>query len=882
MRRFSLRLLVFSAILLCSSADLALAQRPASRQRPDVKPPAATTQTEPLRTASDRPIDIKHIKLDLRVDLDKKTVNSKADIQFRCIRPTKKVVLDAVDFDLKEVTLQTGDKPAAPAAHTYDGKKLTVDLGSLWPTSQAGALHIAYKLVNPKNGLFFQAPNKDDADEPLMLWSQGETLTNRYWIPSIDEPDQRQTTEVIVTVPKDFEAVSNGKLLERRENSDNTVTFHWRQDIPHPIYLVTLVVRQFDVVHQEWDGIPVDFYLPKGRKADAIPTYGRTREMLAFFSERFGVHYPWVKYAQVSVYGFPGGMENTSATSMTENILLDERSLLDRTSEWIVSHELAHQWWGDMVTCRDWSHTWLNEGFASYAEVLWDEHRFGADGYARNLFEKADRAIAEGKTRPVMDRHYTTPDSMFDGRSYPKGAWALHMLRRKLGDEAFFLGIKNYATQFKFQSAETMDFRRSLEHTTGRGLERFFYDWLERPGNPDLEVTTEYKPDAKLVQFTVKQAQEGEAFHIPIKVAVYHSGSSMPIIVEEEMTNKEITLKVPVPGAPTRVDVDPDMAVLTDLKETKGRDLWQAQLLHGPSVPARIRAARHFAESKKDEDRTLLAQALSSEEFWTATREIAKALGKASGPISREALLKGLGHADARIRAASIESLGAFATDPAVIAALKEILERGDPSYGVESAALKAYAKTGQADALATIRPWLDKPSHDHELAAAAVEAVAATNDLAALPILMDWAKQGRPNAVRGAARRGLISLTKNKKLTEDQRQQIVKFLVESLEQSQGLARFQLIMALPELGTLAAPALPVIDRFVNEAPGGLLNGFAKNVADGIRAKLKPASNVTAAESTEAKKLRDQLKRLQDEETQVRDQLKKYEKAGASK
>ncbi len=302
----------------------------------------------------------------------------------------------------------------------------------------------------------------------------------------------------IVTVPEGFEAVSNGKLVQRQDNpSDKTVTFDWKQEIPHPSYLVTLVVGEFDVVRHEWEGIPVLYYVPKGHRAEAEPTYGRTPEMLSYFSKLFGVRYPWAKYAQVTCFQFGGGMENTSATTMGDGILRDQRSLLDRNSESIVSHELAHQWWGDMVTCRDWSHTWLNEGFASYAEALWDEHARGRDEYAYNMDRKAVRAIRAGKERPVMDRRYTSPDAMFDDRSYPKGAWVVHMLRNRLGDDAFWKGIQRYAMDNQFHSVESYDLRRSLERATGRDLERFFYDWVERPGNPDVEVTTEYVPDSR-------------------------------------------------------------------------------------------------------------------------------------------------------------------------------------------------------------------------------------------------------------------------------------------------------------------------------------------------------------------------------------------------
>ena len=245
-----------------------------------------------------------------------------------------------------------------------------------------------------------------------------------------------------VTVAAGYDVLSNGKLVDKKENAgDKTVTFHWVQDKCHPSYLITLVVGHFDIVEETWEGIPVTYYVPKGLKHTIEPTFGHTRDMITFFSKRFGVRYPWDKYAQVVVEQFvAGGMENTSATTLTKSILADKRSLLDGPSDDVVSHELAHQWWGDMLTCRDWAHIWLNEGWASFAEVLWDEHSQGRDAGSWNLMQTSVGAMSVfgTKGRPIVDRYYDNPDSMFDSRVYPKGAWVLHILeRRRLGEDVF-------------------------------------------------------------------------------------------------------------------------------------------------------------------------------------------------------------------------------------------------------------------------------------------------------------------------------------------------------------------------------------------------------------------------------------------------------------
>jgi aminopeptidase N len=843
---------------------------------PGAAPATTPAAPEPLRTAGDRPVDIRDIKLELKVDLEGKKVDGDATLQIRDIRPTQSINLDAVGFQVKQVTLAKGSDNPVPAKYTYDGNKLGIDLGSRWTPGQEGVIHVAYHVQDPKDGLHFFAPSKSEPDVPLLVWSQGEPTSNRYWIPCYDEPDQRQTTEIIATVPAGNEVVSNGKLLSRKENTGaKTVTYDWRQDKPHPSYLVTLVVGKFDVVQEEWEGVPVMYYVAPGRKPEVQPTFARTRDMLSYFSKQFGVRYPWDKYAQVMCYQFGGGMENTSATTMGDRILLDERSLLDRNSDSIISHELAHQWWGDMITCRDWSHLWLNEGFASYAEALWDEHHKSRDDYTYNMHGKARGAIEGGKTRPVMDRHYTSPGAMFDGRSYPKGAWVLHMLRHELGDEAFWKGIKQYATEHQLQSAESGDFRRSMEKATGRDLERFFYDWVERPGNPDLEVTTEYLPDDHQAKIVVKQTQAGEAYHFPLKVVLHMAGSATPTVLEQQMTDKEVTLRIPLTDSLTRVDVDPDQAVLSDIKETKPANLWRSQLLEGPNVPSRIRAAQHFSQSKTDEDRELLAKAFTAEKFWAVQTELANALGTAGGNLSRDALIQGLHSQDARVRRACIDNLGKFSTDASVAGIIKETMQKGDPSYAVEGAALTAYAHLKQKDAVALITPFLSKPSHEEVLASAALSALGATQDPATLDTLLSWTQAGKPRNCRTAALRGLTEVAKNKNLTDAQKQQILKPLTEALERDDRFLRFTILNSLPNLGPLAASTLPAVDKLVAEAPDGRVKEMAKGVADRIRAQSPGGSTTTSVELTQ---LREEVKKLQREQENLRLKLEKFEKA----
>jgi aminopeptidase N len=836
---------------------------------------AQAPAVEPLRTAADRSFDIQHIRLDLRVDLPKKAAQGRATIKLRSLRSINAIALDAVEFEVSKVMMMAGDQKQESVRFSHDGRKLVLDLEPAWPAGKEATLRIDYRVREPKAGLHFFGPTEAEPDVPLTVWSQGEPDTNRYWFPCVDQPNQRQTTELVVTVADGFEVLSNGKLIERQSNPDKSVTFHWRQDKPHAAYLVTLVVGRFDIVREEWNELPVLFYVPKGHKEEIARTFGRTREMLTFFSKRFGIDYPWDKYAQVVVEQFSaGGMENTSATTLTDRALHDQRSTLDSSAEGLLAHELAHQWWGDMVTCRDWSHLWLNEGFASYAEVLWAEHAKGPDEAAYQLIQKARAAIAGGKERPIVDRRYPSSWSMFDARSYPKGAWVLHMLRQRLGEEMFWKCIQQYGTEHRFQSADTTDFRKTLERVTGRSLERFFYDRTERSGHPVLQVGTDYLPDSKQLRIVVKQIQASEPFHFPLKISINRhlgrsSGSAARVReIERDITEKEQSFYFDM-DRPELVEIDPEQAVLAEIKETKSRELWLKQLTHSPSVSARVRAAEHFGQSKAPADREALAAALNLERFWGVQAEVAVALGESGGDSCREALIQGLHHAHPRVRRACADQLGKFHHDAKAAAALKAVLQEGDPSYFVEAACLGAYAKLQQPDTVAVLLPWLAKPSHNDVLRAAALEGLGNSQDLSALDTLTTWTKRGKPRTCRAAALLGLARLAQKANPSDEQRQRVVTVVAACLDSESAPIRRSAVTALRELGRSAAPTLDTLDAIARHDPDERLRELARKAAEQIRSNTPVTVELT--------RLREELERVKRANEALRERVDKFEK-----
>ncbi|RMF72910.1 MAG: hypothetical protein D6744_16295, partial [Planctomycetota bacterium] len=396
-----------------------------------------------------------------------------------------------------------------------------------------------------------------------------------------------------------------------------------------------------------------------------------------------------------------------------------------------IAHELAHQWFGDFVTCKDWAHLWLNEGFASYFEALWEEHHRGPDDFAINMSNKAASAIRGGKDQPIVWRSYEHPDEQFDSRAYPKGAWVVHMLRRRLGDEAFWKALNLYLKDNAHRPVETADLRRAVEQISGQSFERFFYDWTERPGHPEVTVEYSWNQDESLAEVDIRQTQKSEVFFFPLRLEFYGAEDSRPFVVTRDVSSKREKLLLPLSAPPTMLIVDPHQEVLMDLTEKKGRDLWEAQLMRAANPVRRMEAAQEVAKKENEATRRLLVDAFEREPFWRVRTAIASHLGELGGERCRDALIAGLKADDPHVRAACASALGAFADadddelDTAPIqAALAQLVRDGDESFRVEAAAIEAYAEFDPEDLVALATPKLKENTNGDELQAAVLRAL--------------------------------------------------------------------------------------------------------------------------------------------------------------
>ena len=462
----------------------------------------------PVNWVRSRKIDVKNIALDLSFDWAKEQAIGTELITFAPFADTDKFTLDAAMMSIDAVALANG----TAVKFNYDGKNgndnLEIMLDHVYKSGEDVVVKIAYKtnyvneaakesgILGFGQGLKFIKPSQENPSGPRQIWSQGETEFNRYWFPSYDSPNDFRTTDFRITVEKPFYVVSNGKLKDTKTNKDGTRTFHWVMDQPYSNYLSSIVVSETTPVVQEFDGIPVYNFGYTNETKEVAATVKNLPATMKFFSEITGVKYPYPKYSQAFVENFGGGMENISATTMIEEMIHDERELLDQDSESLQSHELGHQWFGDYVTCRDWGQIWLNESFATYMQAMWNEKFKGRDEFlysdVRGNQNNTIGTWNANNRRPIVTKYYADKDAMFDTYAYPGGASVLHMLRKHLGDDLFFKSLNHYLTANAHQPVSTEDLRIAFEETTGQSMDWFFDQWLYRMGHPIFDVTQSY------------------------------------------------------------------------------------------------------------------------------------------------------------------------------------------------------------------------------------------------------------------------------------------------------------------------------------------------------------------------------------------------------
>lgn len=717
-----------------------------------------------------RPFEIRHIALDVALDIPHKAIGGTASLDVvRVDEGAKEIALDAVAFEIESV--EVGKERVD---FVYDGETLRIPI----PQELAETTICVRYRVFPKKGLYFLAPDSHVKDRPVQVWSQCQDEDARYWLPCHDKPHIKQSFEIRVAVPSGWQALSNGEELSIEKREDAWV-YHFKMDDPLPTYLLTLVAGEFEKMDGGVvDGIPLSYFVPKGRSEDGLRTFSRTPAMLTHFGELTGIRYPWNKYAQIVVSDFTfGGMENTTATTLYEHVLLDERAAIDITSDDLIAHELAHHWFGDYVTCRDFSHGWLNEGFATFFEHLDRELKGGRDEYEYGLNVDSTSYLGEAKghyRRPIVCKDYEAPIDIFDRHLYEKGGLVLHMLRVKLGDGVFWRGVQTYLKRHAHGVVETRDLLRALEEVSGKSLERFFDEWVHSPGHPELRVHIEHEGELLVVKVEQKQAT-GEkkpgtisdiplfAFDLVLEIAE-PSGETRREVRRIEAANE--TFALPQKARPRYVVVDPDFAVLAEIDLEAPRDMLEAQLREAKTARGRWLASgplgKRFDTSSLD---ALEESLLDENEFWGTRALAARALGETRLGEAFTRLERGLSIAHPKVRRAVVQALGQFKTEAA--AARLQPLALEDASYLVEAEASRSLGKTRQPSAFEVLVDILDRPSWADVIRSGALDGLAALRDERALPHVIARTRYGVNTRGRRAAIRALPKLSSDRKTRE-------------------------------------------------------------------------------------------------------------------
>jgi len=603
------------------------------------------------------------------------------------------------------------------------------------------SLRIEYSAI-PQRGFHFIIPNTSNGDsKDKQAWTQGQMIESKFWFPCIDDPQIKYPREVSVIVPKDFIVVSNGQPDYAIDTNNDNKIHIWKEDHPNPAYLTSIVIGKFFEYEEQYvreisepypRKVKLSYYLPEDKKERAKRTFGHTLDMMKFFESYFGIPYPYEKYAQTTVKDFEyGGMENTSCTTLQEEFLLDEKAAIDDTyinlynsSRSVIAHELAHQWFGDLVTCMDWPDIWLNEGFATYCEALYIEHIHSdrKEEFHRYMNSLARAYFIEDCNyyrRSIVMNRYKYPDELFDSHSYKKGAWIIHMIRHLIEENNFKESLNKYLETYQYKNVKTEDFRKILEEVSGDNLEPFFNQWVYTPGHPELEMT--FYNNTKSIKLTQKQDKVFD-FKIEIKVALSDSSiaKTYPFHVKEKENIFEIT-KIDK-NATERdikwISIDPELKVLKQIKflyKLEQLPMVFNQIRNGQTIVERQQGIQAIAmnmisKENYEEIIDLLKDVVLHDDFYDVSASAASKLGaigrlehidkeikKKAFQRIKECLnesksLKRMGRTV--VRRDLINSISNYVPDNDFFNELKDIIENDDErSYYVEGAAILAIGK---------------------------------------------------------------------------------------------------------------------------------------------------------------------------------------------
>jgi aminopeptidase N len=765
--------------------------------------PGELTTPSGRQYAPDREVDVLHIKLDVTPNFKEHTLSGTATIEFAPIsKPLTSLRLDAIDLDVREVRSSHEVRD-----HSNDGKSITIVFKE--PIEVGAKAHVLVEYsAEPVQGFYFRTPDMNLPETDTHCWTQGEPHEARRWFPSFDYPNERSTTEIICHVPEEMTVISNGRLVGEQEEADGMKAVHWRMEKPHVTYLICLVAGHLEKLEAKHRDVPLGFYTQPSRAKYAANAFRDTQDIMAFFEKEIGVPFPWPKYDQVTCADYHwGGMENTTITTLTQRTIMADETENVRTSRSLDAHEMAHQWFGDYVTCKDWSHLWLNEGFATYYALLHERHQAGQDAFNYGLYLDARDDILPNSRdlRPIVYRGYKDPGEQFDFRNYPKASWVLHMLRNKVGEDLYRQAIHTYLKRHALAEVETEDLREAFEEVTGQTLDQFFDQWVYHGGLPELKVTYRWLAEEKQAHVTVEQTQETSD-----KVLLFELDTVLRFIADGKTIDEKITINgrrhdfyITLPKEPEIVRFDPDYTILAKVAFEKPDKMLRAQLKNKEDGIGRVLACAELSERKTKANVEALREALNNDRFYAVRGEAAAALRKIHTPEAIAALVDSKEQPDARARHRIAEELAKCYHEKAHKRLLEIIDQEKNPA--IVAAALGGLANYQGKESSAAVRAALKSDCWSDDPVGAALAIVPEMNDPSLAKDVMRTIEQREQELTSAAVATGMTSLAKIS--PRGRRQQAAfDFLVGYLNHPRQVLRGAAISALGELKDPAARA----------------------------------------------------------------------------
>jgi aminopeptidase N len=604
--------------------------------------PALADQAEfdarPEQQMREHDFDVIHYRIAL--DLDDTTSSFAAETAVTLsstIDGLETITLDAETFTVDSVTQQ-----GQPLEFTHEDGRLEIFLGRAMSTGEETTLSVEYRVtgIDIDSTEFGMGAGYDlgfnfnpgSATNPPLIHTLNFPEGARHWIPSFDHPGDWATHETIVTLRDDYSVVANGALVSDTVGAGRR-TVHWRQAKPQPTYLYVMVAGNYSILEDSYGDLPLHYRVYPGDEADARLSFASTPGMVGFFEELYGVEYPWVKYDQVVIPGIGGGAESTSATVISEWSVMNAAEMADESPDALIAHELAHQWWGDMIGYRDWEHMWLSESFATHAEVLYAEHDLGVDEAAYALEWQKDAYLREARTRfirPIVTNKWHWPNEMFDRHTYEKGGVVLHMFRDLVGADVFGDIMQSFLETHAYQNAATGDFFETVRQVTGEDYGWFFDQWLMKPGHPVLAVNQEWDDDRDVLTITVRQEQDRSlgtpVFRLPLAISITTGDETLEERVwldeSEQSFNFEVSYK------PLMVRIDANDILLKELRFEKSTTQLMYQLRYDSAVGRRWAVGE--LEQHLDSPGAVLALVAASQadDFWAVRERAVRALGE--------------------------------------------------------------------------------------------------------------------------------------------------------------------------------------------------------------------------------------------------------------